>query len=201
MSNRDSAAPQPSTSDNVYGKEPDPGRAAAKAKALRRGQGATAETNERTSDAAAPGQYGRPAPGAAARVEPPPRPGRPALRGGPGREARRDALSQARPHRRDGLGHRHGRLPHRQEEAHRRRRRAADPSGGRPRHHLHGQLLGLQRGPQRTPHGRGTRPGWLSGQGLPHVQDGWPLEAGGGPADRHVAEAPAHGPHRPRAAP
>ena len=52
------------------------------------------------------------------------------------------------------------------------------PRRDRPRHHLHGQLLGLQRRRQRDPHGQGAARR-LPREGLPDDQDRRPHQEGG----------------------
>ena len=77
---------------------------------------------------------------------------------------------------------------------------AAYSPGHRPRHDLHGQLLGLQRRREPSPHGQGPE-GWLPPEGLLDGQDRRPDEKGRRRADRPVPPAPPNRRHRPAPAP
>ena len=79
-------------------------------------------------------------------------------------------------------------------------RHAHHPRRDRPRHHLHRQLLGLQRRRERAAHGQGAARR-LPRKRLPDDQDRRPSRAGGDAPARRVAAPAADRPPRSRAAP
>ena len=79
-------------------------------------------------------------------------------------------------------------------------RPAHHPRCDRPRHHLHGQLVGLQRRRERAADGRGA-PRRLPRSRLPDDQDRRAVARGGDASAGRIAPPAADRPHRSRAAP